>query len=324
MRPLPYDRGMIPSTAPPLPSRLLRTRFRILAALLLLALTGGLGCGDQPATAEEAIFEGINDARDREGLNELKLDPILTAVAQQRADAMAAAGSVDSSSDVIQRVSRELLSRGYAAATWRESALLGHDPRDGGALATWRRQQPENWREMALGDFTDLGVGRAEIDGTPLVVLLFAIPKRVIFDRESAALHDLAAVRAEVLAAVNEERARARRERPPLYPSAKLDQAAQARAEDMAQRGYFAHEDPDGQGPDVWTDRAGYHHRRLGENLAKGLFSPRQVVERWMDSSGHRQNILFTGFEETGLGVAFGEQNGEPIVVWVQLFGAPR
>ncbi len=66
---------------------------------------------------------------------------------------------------------------------------------------------------------------------------------------------------------------------------------------------------------------AGYRGARaLAENIAKGPFTPDEVVRRWLNSPGHRRNILRRGAVETGFGVAFGENANGFEVVWVQVF----
>ena len=72
----------------------------------------------------------------------------------------------------------------------------------------------------------------------------------------------------------------------------RLAAAAQAHSADMVRRGFFAHESPDGR--QVW-DRAvaaGYAYRKVAENIAAGQRTAEEVVRGWMDSPGHRANIL--------------------------------
>ena len=76
--------------------------------------------------------------------------------------------------------------------------------------------------------------------------------------------------------------------------------------------------------PEVDPRPAGFSRRpAISENLAKGLFSPAEVVDRWMNSSGHRKNILNPRFTRLGSGVAFGETAQGVEVVWVQMFAGP-
>lgn len=97
-----------------------------------------------------------------------------------------------------------------------------------------------------------------------------------------------------------------------------LAEAAQRHSEDMATRDYFSHTSPDGSGPGERITAAGYPWSTYGENIARGQQSPSQVMKSWMDSPGHRANIVNCDFEEVGIGVRQG--SGGPW--WTQNFGA--
>lgn len=110
---------------------------------------------------------------------------------------------------------------------------------------------------------------------------------------------------AATLCLLNAERARHGLR--PLREDGRLARAARRHARDMAERGYFAHESPEGTGPHDRILRAGYRSPRLtGENLARGeaeAGAPSTIVDGWMHSPGHRENILRRGFEEIGIGI---------------------
>jgi hypothetical protein len=123
----------------------------------------------------------------------------------------------------------------------------------------------------------------------------------------------------EVVTATNAERARHRLGLLTLDPG--LARAAQQHSEDMVRRAFFAHENPDGA--QVW-DRAlaaGYRYRKVAENIAAGQRTAKEVVRGWMDSPGHRANILDGELTQIGVGRAEGGSYG---VYWTQVFGAPR
>ncbi len=105
----------------------------------------------------------------------------------------------------------------------------------------------------------------------------------------------------------------------PLTANAKLHTAAQHQSDDMAARNFFDHTNPDGAGPQQRIDAAGYHWSTWGENIARGQHDPAAVMTAWMNSPGHRANILNCAFKEFGLGVHLG--TGGPW--WTQDFGAP-
>ena len=92
-----------------------------------------------------------------------------------------------------------------------------------------------------------------------------------------------------------------------------LGLAAQLHAEDMNDQGYFSHDSLDGRDFVERIDDAGYDGSARGENIARGQRSPEQVMESWMDSDGHRRNILAEGSNEIGVGFIDNH--------WVQVFG---
>ncbi|MER5961487.1 CAP domain-containing protein [Streptomyces sp. NPDC002057] len=119
----------------------------------------------------------------------------------------------------------------------------------------------------------------------------------------------------QVVALVNEERAKAGCG--PLTVNATLTRAAQGHSEDMAARDFFDHTNPDGAGPGERVTAAGYPWSTYGENIAMGQSTPEQVMDSWMNSPGHRANILNCDFKEIGIGL---HSSGGPY--WTQVFGA--
>ncbi|MGW6392623.1 CAP domain-containing protein [Streptomyces sp. NPDC055103] len=119
----------------------------------------------------------------------------------------------------------------------------------------------------------------------------------------------------QVLSLVNAERAKAGCG--PLTANATLADAAQGHSDDMAARDFFDHTNPDGDGPGERVTASGYPWSTYGENIAKGQSGPEQVMEAWMNSPGHRANILNCDFKEMGTGV---HTEGGPY--WTQVFGA--
>ena len=109
-----------------------------------------------------------------------------------------------------------------------------------------------------------------------------------------------------------------------LTENALLDAAAQAKANDMAAKGYFAHTGPDGKEPWAWVAGAGYHYQYAGENLAVRFVDSKDVVNAWMASPTHRANIVKPVYIEIGVGVASGLYQGQPATFVVQYFGTPE
>jgi len=277
------------------------------------------------AADRDAVVDWINARRAEENLSPLAAQPVLCQVAQERAEEVARAGSVDSTGATVSRVSRRLLSSGYAAHLWTERALLGYRP-PADMVRAWARApgaSDSSVGKMILGTFEDVGIGVAPGDDGTAVILLFATPKSSWLRVQVKPLEDLEAVRREALERVNQARAEVHRR--PVVANPALDRAAQAHADDMIAKGYYAHVSPQGVGPADWVKRAGYpRFSFVSENIAKGLFSPAEAVERWLGSRHHRRNILAADARDTGLGVAWSESDGELQVVWVQIFSNPR
>ncbi len=102
-----------------------------------------------------------------------------------------------------------------------------------------------------------------------------------------------------------------------------LVKAAQEKASDMAAKSYFAHTSPEGRTPWYWFSQAGYKYVSAGENLAINFTESGDVNSAWMNSPGHRANILNGKFTEIGIATAQGFYNGQPTVYVVQMFGKP-
>jgi len=102
-----------------------------------------------------------------------------------------------------------------------------------------------------------------------------------------------------------------------------LEKAANMKAEDMAARGYFSHESPEGDAPWDWIKKTGYQFGYAGENLAINFFDSKDVVNAWMNSTSHKENILDKHFIEIGIGTARGIYKGREALFVVQFFATP-
>lgn len=101
-----------------------------------------------------------------------------------------------------------------------------------------------------------------------------------------------------------------------------LSKAATQKAKDMFAKQYFAHNTPDGKTPSDFVLSAGYSFITTGENLALGVFKTEEaLVKAWMDSPGHRENILNGKFRELGVSVVKGTYEGDEVIIAVQEFG---
>ncbi len=123
-----------------------------------------------------------------------------------------------------------------------------------------------------------------------------------------------AAYEDQVLALVNNERAAAGCG--PVKADVPLRDLARAFSKDMADRGYFSHNTPEGKTPWDRAEEAGISYL-AAENIARGQQTPAAVMDAWMNSEGHRRNILNCGLTKLGVGVHLG--SGGPW--WTQEFG---
>ena len=103
----------------------------------------------------------------------------------------------------------------------------------------------------------------------------------------------------------------------PLVETPLIDKGATAKATDMKDKRYFGHTSPTYGSPFAMMKTFGVHYQRAGENIASGYKTPETVVKGWMNSPGHRANILSTKYGKIGVGYAAGGKSG---AYWVQWF----
>lgn len=102
-----------------------------------------------------------------------------------------------------------------------------------------------------------------------------------------------------------------------------LNKVAELKAKDMAEKSYFAHVNPEGKQPWYWFGLVGYQYEYAGENLAVDFTDSKDVTVAWMNSPGHKANIMKNVYTEIGTGVATGTFNGKPTIYVAQVFGKP-
>ena len=119
----------------------------------------------------------------------------------------------------------------------------------------------------------------------------------------------------EVLNIVNKERTS--RGLSALKFNAELAKVATTKSQDMIDRGYFDHNSPTYGSPFDMMKKFGITYKSAGENIAMGQKTPQEVMTAWMNSDGHRKNILNSSFTEIGIGIAK-DKNGR--LYWTQMF----
>ena len=274
---------------------------------------------------ERQLLDQLQEARRALGAPSLEMHADLSRLAEERAEELARRTDLGSTSAELTALEGRLWRLGYAPHYWRMAIVAGHlsDTTIGRT-----RFEPDLLRTelehvavscvpwTSAPQRTDEGLRADPLEQTLCLVMVGERQIRYQL-RVAEPLRDLEAVRRAVLTEVN--RVREARGLPPLERDEVADAVAQRHAEDMLERGFYSHRNPDGDRPRERAVAAGFRARKLGENIAKVVTTPVDAVARWMASSGHRRNILLRGARLHGLGVAVGIEDGEVVALWCQL-----
>lgn len=150
-----------------------------------------------------------------------------------------------------------------------------------------------------------------------LVVFVGTIP-----NLRSSVLDSLSAIYTSVLINLA-NRSRVTANISELKVSPLLEKAAQMKADDMASKGYFAHNTPDGKTPWYWFEQAGYGYIYAGENLAVNFEDSEEIHTAWKNSRSHFLNIINPKYTEIGIATSTGIYKGRQAIFVVQMFGLP-
>lgn len=289
------------------------------AALLLAACAASTGIeetapasGMPAARVEAEMLRLINHQRARQSLQPLARQPKLSVAALAHARVMGRTGCVDFECAGTS-VDRRIAGNGYQYGQSRSYIGAGYG-NSGAALAAMMRET--RGRELVLSPaFRHVGIGYAFAPGTRYRnywTISFATP----------ANGNVASLAAEIVRLTNAERRK--RGLPALVQNRNLASSAQYHAEFMAHNDCFAHRCPKEPPLDKRALAAGYGFRGVAENIAAGAPTPAEVVNDWMDSPGHRANILHPRMREIGIGyVLLNQDPGDKSYrhYWVQNFG---
>jgi uncharacterized protein YkwD len=157
-----------------------------------------------------------------------------------------------------------------------------------------------------------------------LIVAVGIVASTVWSNRQHQVLGAHSNLNASQLLSVTNKQRDANREGP-LQSDLELNEAAQAKANDMVAHNYWSHNSPSGATPWTFMTDAGYKFQSAGENLAYGFSSSNDVVAGWMNSAEHRANILDADYTQVGFGVAHAanfQGHGSETVV-VAIYGEP-
>ncbi|MEI7682828.1 MAG: CAP domain-containing protein [Candidatus Saccharibacteria bacterium] len=110
-----------------------------------------------------------------------------------------------------------------------------------------------------------------------------------------------------------------------LNENSQLDQAANAKAQDMVTRNYWSHITPDGRTPWAFIDSTTYQYQKAGENLAYGFVDSNEVIKGWLNSPAHKANLLDNRYTEVGFGIVNSPdfQGHGPETIVVALYAQP-
>ena len=186
--------------------------------------------------------------------------------------------------------------------------------------STMQLLRRSNCRTVMNPSLHDIGVYHRRSDTWLVLASAYVVPAR----------SQASMLASRVLDLVNEVRARGARcgERafapaPPVQLSGTLAGVAMGHASDMAEHNYFEHEDLTGHSPADRVRAVGYQEKLVGENIAYGPKSADEVVQGWLDSPGHCENIMDPRFAEMGIAYAPGHASKHGLY-WVQVLAAPR
>ncbi|MES5820066.1 CAP domain-containing protein [Streptomyces sp. RG80] len=262
----------------------------------------------RPSPDADGFLRLVNSARAAAGVPPVSLDARLVSAAQAHASAMATTGRLGVEGGDGVSVYQRLTATGYAYITVGEHLVSG--PRTPAEFVDYCLRTAQPRQTLHDPAFTHAGLARASggRTGDTYWTALWARPFTPT---------DLSRTAQEVVDLTNRERTR--HGLSPLTVDPILATAAQAHSADMIARAFYSHTSPDGSQPWDRAAAAGSGRRSIGENIACGQRSPAEVVEGWMNSPGHRANILKPAFTHIGIGFAGGGSAG---TYWTQLFGA--
>lgn len=163
----------------------------------------------------------------------------------------------------------------------------------------------------------------ASILGVLWIILLLSFSFRIIYRINPSVLGISYSITVQdVLDLTNQKRSQ--NGLPPLSLSDELTSAAHQKANDMLVKNYWAHFAPDGTTPWYFIKGTGYNYIYAGENLAKGFVKSSDVVDAWMNSSSHRENMLSDKYADIGFAIVEGNLLGEETVLVIEMFGSSQ
>lgn len=278
------------------------TPMRLAILALSAALLTGAAADPPPRETTASILHALDGARREAGVPGLERDPSLDRVAAERA--MEVATRPESRRfeprDPVESALAKAGVRRYLRAAEHLQWLSGYPDVAGAVAASWRKNAAA-WSQAMDRGWSAVGAATVEAPDGAVVVT-------VVFLEREVAPPDLALLESATVAAINA--IRERRGLQPLAPEPRAGAAARAHSGDMARHAFLGHDSPSHGGFIARVKAAKVEYAAAAENVAKTLREPdpvRAAVDGWMDSPGHRANILTPTYDRTGVGVAVDE-----------------
>lgn len=297
-----------------------RGRAKSVAVRAILTILAGLATalpvtakGDDPIA--EGVFQGLQEGRIASGAKPFRRDPALDKAAAARAREVATRpeGRRFAYDRPIAELVREAGLRRFVRAGQYVATQGGYEDQAEAALRNWREYE-DGWRNALDRSWTAASVATTRsTDGLLIVVAVFL--------EDESPLPEPDVLERETWEATNREREE--RGLSALAWNDGLAAVARAHSRDMARRGYFGHDSPEGRGPSDRAREARIEYRRLAENVASNLHMEAPVataVKGWIESPSHRKNLLNPVFTHTGIGVAVDDDG---LVIFTQMFLLP-
>jgi uncharacterized protein YkwD len=278
--------------------------------VLLIGLVGTLAA-ESPT---QAISAGIDDARRDTGAPRLERRRLLDSIALDYARTVAALPHE-------RRLAHgmpigPLLDEagvGYRFADLQFQMVRGYDDPGEALLRSWKNHRP-GWERALESRYDAIGLATERADDGWVVLVSILVD-------DPPLPGDLDTLASEVVERVN--RLRVERGLAPLDADGRLATVARMHSEDMARRGYLEHVDPEGRTPADRVEAAGIGYRVIGENVVRTQGADdfaEASVRSWLESDGHRANMLGADYTRTGVGVAL---DGNGTVYVTQLYLDP-
>lgn len=279
------------------------------------------GLLDEKDAARTLVLSHINAERSALGLPTIVLHTDLSNAAQMQADDMTTKGYTTSTSPSGKTISDWVEAAAYQPKSLAEN-IAQTNIEGVNLVMIWKEKSPASYQNAISTDYEHVGVGIGRVNSLDVYVVVFAKSFATYFAEQTVGLGDLNTVRSAMLTRVNDARLQAGLQ--PLVLQAQLNSAAQGHAQDMFDRAYYDHLNPEGLDAFQRIVAKGYQPQLTAENIAKNQFSVDEVMNSWLASPGHLANILTADFVDVGFGLAYGKNSAGYELLWVQNFGQPR